>query len=465
MASKDYFEGVRKKLKTIEKESDELQSKGNYFESLEKLDEALHLSKDNFGEDSEEFQQCANKLCETCNLIAMVFQQKENFDACFDFLRKADLLAQNSLFFRALTYNNIACFYKTVGKLRVALYYLNQALEIENKLNNQQNIADIHQNICAVLSQLNKHQDAQVNAMNSIILIQDEMLKEALPLLIAKKAEEKEESVNQENEPLGATTLEKKKKNTLEERITIQSIAYHNLAVEQEYLHKYEDCLKVYTKAYEFSSQHLGQEKQVSKNLKGVLQSAQNQIKNKKAKKNPNVKGKKMEGINDKVRKTNLLANHPFSDEKEGFRKTNNLGNTHTKKMGATYGNSEKMAQTRLTQNNNTKPGMNSQTKNKANNDNEKYLNNMESVDMKDHNMSKEKVNESKLREHASTLSKKEDMSELADPNVQNPKWENMISNRDDHESDTNMDSVGPDKNKLNQDPNPSDDEEEMENE
>jgi hypothetical protein len=43
---------------------------------LDKLEEALTISRDNFGESSEEFQKCAHKLCETCNLIAMVFLQK-----------------------------------------------------------------------------------------------------------------------------------------------------------------------------------------------------------------------------------------------------------------------------------------------------------------------------------------------------------------------------------------------------
>jgi hypothetical protein len=74
--------------------------------------------------------------------------------------------------------------------------------------------------------------------MNSIILIQDEMLKEALPLLMQKKAEEREDSRNQPNDAFNAVNPEKKRKNTLEERITILSIAYHNLAVELEYLHK-----------------------------------------------------------------------------------------------------------------------------------------------------------------------------------------------------------------------------------
>src|SRR3990167_8674403 len=76
-------------------------------------------------------------------------------------------------------------------KYRVSLDYLEKALHLENKLGHYQNISDIHLNICvkawldskAVLSKLNRHEDGLANAMNSIILIQEEMLKEALPKL------------------------------------------------------------------------------------------------------------------------------------------------------------------------------------------------------------------------------------------------------------------------------------------
>ena len=74
--------------------------------------------------------------------------------------------------------------------------------------------------------------------MNSIILIQDEMLKEALPLLIQKKKDEKASGVEEETTAKNQYPSQKKNGNKLEERITILSIAYHNLAVELEYLHK-----------------------------------------------------------------------------------------------------------------------------------------------------------------------------------------------------------------------------------
>jgi len=50
--------------------------------------------------------------------------------------------------------------------------------------------------------------------MNSIILIQDEMLKEALPLLMQKKADEREDSQNQPDQGFNANNPEKKRKNT-----------------------------------------------------------------------------------------------------------------------------------------------------------------------------------------------------------------------------------------------------------
>jgi tetratricopeptide (TPR) repeat protein len=56
------------------------------------------------------------------------------------------------IFYRAITYNNLACFYRRTGKLRTALNYLQQALDIEIKSENPQSLADTHLNMCAVLS-------------------------------------------------------------------------------------------------------------------------------------------------------------------------------------------------------------------------------------------------------------------------------------------------------------------------
>ena len=69
------------------------------------------------------------------------------------------------------------------------------------------NPCEIHLNICAILSQLGKHEQALHHAMKALILIQDELLE------IAENEVENGES-----------------------RQTVMIIALHNIAVEYEYL-------------------------------------------------------------------------------------------------------------------------------------------------------------------------------------------------------------------------------------
>ena len=110
---------------------------------------------------------------------------------------------------KATTYNNLACYYRRTGKVRTALSYLIKALELELKLDNPKTLADTHLNLCAVLSQLDRHEDALQHSMLSIILLQDEFLSTLLP----KLKDTDEELVN-------------------DERMAVLAIAYHNLGVE-----------------------------------------------------------------------------------------------------------------------------------------------------------------------------------------------------------------------------------------
>jgi tetratricopeptide (TPR) repeat protein len=122
-----------------------------------------------------------------------------------------------------VTYNNFACVFRRTKKLRSALSYLEKALEIEyNYLHfsdetvdeclQVSNPCDIHLNICAILSQMGKHELALQHAMKALILIQDELVN-------------KLDAIKQ------AGTDKKP-----EDRLIVLCIAYHNIAVEQEFL-------------------------------------------------------------------------------------------------------------------------------------------------------------------------------------------------------------------------------------
>jgi len=139
-------------LVELEEKAEQLQKEGKFGESLDLMEEIIILKKNAYGEDSEEYMNTCEKLSELCNLIAMICLQKEKYDNCLDFLKKAENLSQNSDTFRAITYNNMACYYRNCKKLRSALNFLKKALDIEIKQENPKTIADTHLNTCAVLS-------------------------------------------------------------------------------------------------------------------------------------------------------------------------------------------------------------------------------------------------------------------------------------------------------------------------
>lgn len=127
---------IREKLRNLEQRSLELQNMGKYGESLDVLEEAFHLKISAYGEDSDEVHRTSEKLCELCNLIAMVCLTKGKLEACFEFLKKATVLCENSAAFKAVTFNNLACYYRRTGKIRTALDYLKKALDMEIRNDN-----------------------------------------------------------------------------------------------------------------------------------------------------------------------------------------------------------------------------------------------------------------------------------------------------------------------------------------
>jgi len=103
-------------------------------------------------------------------------------------MKKAEIYSENNDRLRAVTYNNYACLFRKTNQLRNALSYLEMGLELEYRLINEaktstvsdclavSNPAEIHLNICAILSQLSKHELALHHAMKALVLIQDELI-------------------------------------------------------------------------------------------------------------------------------------------------------------------------------------------------------------------------------------------------------------------------------------------------
>lgn len=224
-------------LQRIDEACTTFQQNGQYLEALECMERGLVLRQHFYGAGSDEVWSACKTVGEMCNLLAMTYLQQEDFAMVLELLKKAEILTERDPAGKAVTYNNLACYYRRQGKLHAALQYLQKALKIEGRMKQVDNPADTYLNACAVLSQLGRHQSALEHAQQAIILLQEEL------------------SVAANDAPKA-------------DRIAVLAIAYHNLGVEQEFLKKYNMSLHSYRKGVELSERYLGPDHAITATLR-----------------------------------------------------------------------------------------------------------------------------------------------------------------------------------------------------
>merc|ERR1719174_1590554 len=117
------------------------------------------------------------------NTLGMKYLKDGNTEVSLKFFEKAEALTdpanlhmtpEGRLVLRAVTYNNMGCFYKSLSKLHTALQYLRKAQQIEERSNVPwQNPAGTHLNLCALLSQMGKHSEALLHSQKALQLLQN----------------------------------------------------------------------------------------------------------------------------------------------------------------------------------------------------------------------------------------------------------------------------------------------------
>lgn len=218
-----------------------------------------------YGVNSPQFTKSCKQLCEICNILAVYYLKKEDINSALDLLKKSEELCESNELGQAMTFNNMACYYRRIGKMRTALNFLQRALTIESRLQRPETQADTHLNICAVLSQLNKHELALNHAMSAVILLQEMMLRRRLdPSSIQE--EELEEIQEAKEGPQN------------KDKVAVLAIAYHNMGVEQEFLRSYPAAILSYKKAVNFAEKNLGPEDGITMNLRSVYENAKNEL-------------------------------------------------------------------------------------------------------------------------------------------------------------------------------------------
>ena len=200
------MEETEAEIEALERESKSLQAQGKYLESLEALEAVLEKRRELFGTDSQPAAQTCLQLCELANHIAIKYLQKDDFQMSLDLLRRAEGLSEHLDDGKAITYNNYACYYRRLGKTKLALNYLQKAQSLEERASLSHSPANTHLNMCAVLSQISKHDQALEQAMAAIIILQGELME-----------------MGQEDQGF-------------REKAEFMAMAFHNMAVEMEYL-------------------------------------------------------------------------------------------------------------------------------------------------------------------------------------------------------------------------------------
>eukprot|EP00908_Phaeocystis_cordata_P008721 Transcript_19417.p1 GENE.Transcript_19417~~Transcript_19417.p1 ORF type:complete len:535 (-),score=269.20 Transcript_19417:110-1714(-) len=177
----------------------------------------------------------------------MQYLQQDAFAACLMLLKKAEALAGRHKPLLAITMNNLACYYRRRAQPKMALGYLQKALEIEGKCREPHKPADTHLNACAVQSQLGRHQQAMQHCRAALQLLQLEL--------------------GWRGTLTGDGLLAGPNGRPPPDRMAVLAIAFHNLGVEQEHLGLTAEAVRSYEQAFGIGNSHLGAEHPITVTL------------------------------------------------------------------------------------------------------------------------------------------------------------------------------------------------------
>ncbi|RHY94064.1 hypothetical protein DYB35_009647 [Aphanomyces astaci] len=213
-----------------------LKQKHMDIEAVGCLEQGLWLKWRLLGPQHADVHRSLQEVVALYNQHAMEQLSANDVDRCLELLQKADRLASSDKFtytesLRILTYNNLGCCYRRLNKLPKALKYLDAAAAIGAETTHVKNLSITYLNLCAIHSQMGRHDTALEHAQSAIFHAQEELVVE------------KVEADDDETKDLLDTTT------TTEEKIVGLAIAYHNMGVELEHNEKADASLQVRKKA------------------------------------------------------------------------------------------------------------------------------------------------------------------------------------------------------------------------
>jgi tetratricopeptide (TPR) repeat protein len=247
---------VVKELEANDRDAETSRQNNDQQQLLAHLERGLYLRRRLHPEASPEVAAACHQLCEVCNVAGTSLLSQGHLKGAHELLKRAEQVADRNQRDKAITWNNLACYYRRTGKLRSAVTLLERALEVEEYAEPSA-AAQTHLNLCATLSQLQRHADALYHAQSAMI----RMYEILSPLMVAGKL----------------STLPLKDEQF--ELTTVLCIAYHNTAVEHEYLKNYDGAVCAYSEGARWAEKFLGEGHQLIGILKESVEAVKGKLK------------------------------------------------------------------------------------------------------------------------------------------------------------------------------------------
>jgi tetratricopeptide (TPR) repeat protein len=139
---------------------------------------------------------------------------------------------------KAVTLNNLGCFYKNTGRPHLALQYCYSALDIEHDMDDGLSMSSTHLNLCSILSAMKKHSDAYDHAQSALQLVEAN------------------------NPTAGGSACDGQPAG-----ISLRAVAYHNMAVQLEAMNMLQKAVHMLALGSKAARNELGAENAITVSL------------------------------------------------------------------------------------------------------------------------------------------------------------------------------------------------------
>ncbi|CAE7806977.1 unnamed protein product [Symbiodinium sp. CCMP2456] len=233
-----------------------------FVDAAEHLEQAICVRQQLLGDDHEELLVSIEKYVVSCNSWGVQCLSTGNYIAALELFKKAEAMTEadnvpnfkRRVVLRAVTFNNLCCYYRTRGKLNAALQFAEKALKIEEKYKEADSPARSYLNYGVLLSNSGRHGEAL------------ERVERAVAVLLDQHRHEKAEAT-QKPEPTEISQL--------------LVVAHYNMFVEHLHLKQFASSLQCLQRAVSVAQNKLGTSHTLTTKMQEVHVEAQARLERK----------------------------------------------------------------------------------------------------------------------------------------------------------------------------------------